>query len=265
VIDILASLRTLTLPANAGPNDPAIVLGDEIPPELVTFYGGTTIISAIIFRKASNLYGYIALLDLLGVTPGMAHGIVVGGTVTQIHVAFQFFPSDAVWQIGSTSTNPPTDVEINASGGGSVVIGCTIDAPLLAPIDAFNATDDLAFTQIAYQTNQQCGLVFTAPASGTVMVMFNVRMESNTAGVRVLASPELAEGNVIGSGTVVLVATDSRCIESANQGRIQAGNYFPVTGLTPGDEYNVELQYKVSTAGNGDMFDQRVTVLPWIG
>jgi hypothetical protein len=97
------------------------------------------------------------------------------------------------------------------------------------------------------------------------MVMFNVRMESNTAGVRVLASPELAEGNVIGSGTVVLVATDSRCIESANQGRIQAGNYFPVTGLTPGDEYNVELQYKVSTAGNGDMFDQRVTVLPWIG
>jgi hypothetical protein len=88
---LFAVLRQLTLPAGAGPNDPAMVLGlsgSAVPAELVTAYGffGFTIITANLYRKDSNDYDYDALLLNGGGTQTIwTHGSVVAGVVTDIY------------------------------------------------------------------------------------------------------------------------------------------------------------------------------------
>lgn len=59
--------QSLTLPPFAGPNDPAIVVGPDIPPEIVAFYAPDTVISVLIFRQSQGNYICFALVDpLLG-------------------------------------------------------------------------------------------------------------------------------------------------------------------------------------------------------
>jgi hypothetical protein len=135
VIDVLASLRTLTLPANAGPNDPAIVIGDEIPPELVAFYG-TSIISAMIFRLTAGNYDYIALISLAGVAPAMATGTVTGGLVNEATVIFQFFATPQTVNIGNAS-----NVGINVGGGGKLDIES--DVNLITSVLAIETGSDI--------------------------------------------------------------------------------------------------------------------------
>lgn len=52
---------SLTVPGTAGPADPAIVIGTDIPQELRDFYG-TGIVSAVIYRYDAVQYGYGAIV-----------------------------------------------------------------------------------------------------------------------------------------------------------------------------------------------------------
>lgn len=53
-----ATLRQLVIPAGAGPGSPAIVIGPDIPPELVTWANlfGITLDAVIIYRRTSTSY-----------------------------------------------------------------------------------------------------------------------------------------------------------------------------------------------------------------
>ncbi len=57
--------QTLTIPPFAGPNDPQIAIGPDIPADLQAFYTaqGTPVVGAIIFRTNAILYTYEAIVS----------------------------------------------------------------------------------------------------------------------------------------------------------------------------------------------------------
>lgn len=86
---VLAGLRTLILPWGAGPNSPAVVLGETIPAELQTFYTTTTglgpVIAVKIMRVDAVTYVYEALVNQGSLLPLMCVGTVSGTDVTELY------------------------------------------------------------------------------------------------------------------------------------------------------------------------------------
>lgn len=76
-------IRTLTIPNNAGSNDPAIIIGPDVPTELQTYYnvGAQRIVAAIIYRLDANDYSYDALITVSG-SMYRASGYTIAGVVT---------------------------------------------------------------------------------------------------------------------------------------------------------------------------------------
>lgn len=70
---------SLTIPSGAGPNDPQIFLGDQIPTELATFYNDAfrSVVAVQLFRLDSRAYGYEAIIVYNnGNVPYRAAGVV---------------------------------------------------------------------------------------------------------------------------------------------------------------------------------------------
>lgn len=129
---------------------------------------------------------------------------------------------------------------------------------------ASSSADELAFNNTSYQQGSTVvGIDFIAPTSGRVMVHWSAQFEPNTAN-RVRVGTAVYEGGVIGSGTVVSAASDDDSLISpdvANQDTgIGRGRF--VSGLTAGDTYNAVIEFKMDTAGNGDIFARKITVIP---
>jgi hypothetical protein len=87
VRSLLAGLRTLILPWGAGPNDPAIVLGEDVPAELVAYYNDALdpgLVQRVqLFRVSATDYEYLALIEVFPTTTAVAMGKVSAGTVRE--------------------------------------------------------------------------------------------------------------------------------------------------------------------------------------
>lgn len=119
------------------------------------------------------------------------------------------------------------------------------------------------------------GVVFTAPRSGKVLIIFYDHLITEKPGSgslinrTAIASARVGTGNVIGSGTEVLAPDLNGAIKAGtrstnNDGVISSGSsYIVLNGLTPGNEYNVEHQYRIntSTMNLARSDDRKVTVL----
>lgn len=138
------------------------------------------------------------------------------------------------------------------------------------PAGDSEGTDETGFTSTSYTAGATpCGVAFVAPTGGQVLILWGVRLECNTASpVRCHASISVRTGGTLGSGTVVSATDDNSSIETPTDAtggsntRIQASRHRRVTGLTPGDTYNVQIEHKMSAAGNGDIFYRDVDVFP---
>lgn len=109
-----------------------------------------------------------------------------------------------------------------------------------------------------------CGVAFVAPTTGRVLVMWSSQVANNTADQACELSPFIREGSVVGSGTTFLASVINnklRLVSPANNGVQHAGMTMLVTGLTPGDSYNVRLDHRVS-GGIGTFIYRKVAVLP---
>lgn len=134
-----------------------------------------------------------------------------------------------------------------------------------------DATDETGFTDTAAYAagGTEVGITFTAPTTGRVVVLWHARFETNTTDVRALVSIQVREGATIGSGTIVSDTTDTSALETSSDdtsvgsnARLQAAMFRIVTGLTAGDTYNVRTMHRMSAAGNGDIFDRSIAVIP---
>lgn len=133
---------------------------------------------------------------------------------------------------------------------------------------ASDATDEANFNTITYTLGATIvGVVFQAPTSGTVLLIYGARLSLNSAtAARVMLTAEVRAGSSIGSGTVVAAANDAWAIEIGPTAsmRLGAGQSQPVSGLTPGTSYNVSLWHRnvTAVASAASIFDRNISVIP---
>lgn len=105
-------------------------------------------------------------------------------------------------------------------------------------------------------------LTFIAPASGKVIVHNSAFVDNSTSG-RTFLSWIIRTGAVIGSGVTFFAVSDVHAIENVNVNDITAGRAYEVTGLTPGDSYNIRQSGRVTT-GVGEFQYRHLLVQPVI-
>lgn len=115
--------------------------------------------------------------------------------------------------------------------------------------NAIALTNVTGYSETFTSSNTPAAVVFTAPASGAVLIHNNAWLDHRDTGTarRTYLGWIIREGAVIGSGTVVQNAIDANAIHNNDIGEIQTGKVTLVTGLAPGEEYNVRQAGKVST------------------
>lgn len=126
--------------------------------------------------------------------------------------------------------------------------------------DRQDASDTSTSTSYTTTDMTTCGTAFIAPASGRVLVHIGALLDNNGANTTFL-SFEVRQGDVVGSGTVVQAAIDNNSISWLNVNEADFGRSFVISGLTPGDDYNVRLMHKTS-AGTLTLQYRTVVVEP---
>lgn len=109
------------------------------------------------------------------------------------------------------------------------------------------------------------GVAFIAPPSGAVYVAGRAAAGNNTLNAFSLLDFEVRNGSTIGSGTVVRASVNGNAgvfqSSVANaQGMVVTDDI--VTGLTPGNTYNVALTYQTGGTGTSSYNRRHITVLP---
>jgi hypothetical protein len=124
--------------------------------------------------------------------------------------------------------------------------GSLIDEEQQAEDAAQDAND--TSTSLTYTTADMasCGTAFVAGPTGKILVHVSARMDHSTDAPTRL-SFEIREGNVVGSGAVFLAADDTRSVSNQNVNQLMLGITFPVTGLTAGADYNVQLLHRTTS------------------
>jgi hypothetical protein len=140
----------------------------------------------------------------------------------------------------------------------------------LRPQEHFQTANDT--TSAGYVGGTQNGIAFTAPPSGQVKVGFGGHLGSNSVVLSTSTpasrmSDHVRNGLTIGSGSDVMAADDERSLPFFN---FNAGAGFKygwvwmehlVTGLTPGNNYNVVTVFKEITGGATAAVDNRRLVV----
>lgn len=141
--------------------------------------------------------------------------------------------------------------------------------------EASNSTNRSHALDTAY-TGDGDGVTFVAPATGKVMIMFHDRMDFEKAGTAsvitryISGNVQVRTGSIVGSGTAVNTPTivDGNQVGSKsnnNDGEAaSATSWITASGLTPGNDYNVEHVYLVNSDTNINLADstsRRVLVM----
>lgn len=106
------------------------------------------------------------------------------------------------------------------------------------------------------------GIAFVAPTSGKVIIHNSARVFNNGAN-RTYFSWVLRNGAVVGSGTTVFAANDTWAVQSSATPKEGAfGRALLVTGLTPGNSYNVRQAMKVDAASTATSQFRQIVVKP---
>jgi hypothetical protein len=110
-------------------------------------------------------------------------------------------------------------------------------------------------------TSNVAGTAFTAPPSGNITVLWScgIAVTSSFA----LVSFEIRVGSVVGSGTLWKAADDNIQIQGTSTTETSGSTFYPISGLTPGNVYNIRLMYRTQSSTVTGTFNRpRVQVLP---
>lgn len=105
------------------------------------------------------------------------------------------------------------------------------------------------------------GIAFRCGATGNHRFQWAAGLGHSVANGATLVSWELRLNSVIGSGAVVLAASDDRAIEN-NGGNRQYGSFYEITGLTPGLAYNIRLMYRSGSGASATIIRRRMSITP---
>lgn len=138
--------------------------------------------------------------------------------------------------------------------------GSLIQAEPQAGSDAQVTVDTSTSTSYTTADMTPCGTAFVAPSSGKVLVHISSRLDNSGAN-STYVSYRIGTGTSVGAGTQVVAPSDAQSLENFNVNQFTAGRSFLVTGLTAGNDYNVQLMHRVS-AGTATLIDRYVSVEP---
>jgi hypothetical protein len=116
----------------------------------------------------------------------------------------------------------------------------------LAPLDSGTITST-SFVATRTGGTNPTGVAFVVPDSGVVTIAWACGLLHSGASFTI-CSFEIRTGGTIGTGTVHTAATDSRAIQATGTNEVQAGRTSRITGLTPGNTFNVQLMYRTQAA-----------------
>lgn len=124
-------------------------------------------------------------------------------------------------------------------------------------------TTSTTFTN-SLTTTLICGIAFVAPATGSVVVLYQASGRNGTAGAFTIIEFEVKTGSTVGSGSVFRpsdenIASTFQSDSAGQQG--QHGGHDLVTGLTPGSAYNACIVYRVNTASTGTFNRRKITIM----
>lgn len=95
-----------------------------------------------------------------------------------------------------------------------------------------------------------CGVAFTAPASGVVIIINNGWSNNGSSASQAAStSIQIRTGASVGSGTIVLAASDDNSIAIWGVNATSGSWANRVTGLTAGNSYNIQQLFRVTGGG----------------
>lgn len=145
-------------------------------------------------------------------------------------------------------------------GAGNIIYASDVAMTMSTNSDSTaRTTTSTSFTSTLTAANI-CGVSFTAPPSGKVVVLFDADQDNSLSGF-CATSIAIRTGSTVGSGTSVLAAAFANSKIDYNGAQSRGGVSHPQTGLTPGTVYNAYLEHLTST-GTGTFQWRTVIVLP---
>lgn len=168
----------------------------------------------------------------------------------------------------SNAPNVPQDVQNLAEDVEAKIV--TVDAAVAAlqnPADiglnveqlTSGTTSSTSYTA-TLTGGTACGLAFTAPASGKVIILHNCRLSASTTAQLAYSTIRIRTGASIGSGTDVLAADDNYSVSTKDDFVEGKGRSKMQTGLTAGVSYNVQQLYR-SSSGAATFLGKELIVL----
>lgn len=272
----------VTAPPFAGPDEDRFTFGQDLPAELIAYYAaeGYTTIGGIVMYHPPDEYEWIILaLNAAGRgticigtrnTAGLVDCMQIRASagLPLPRISFGEFVDNPGIMILESLFDLTFGARVTADPGAEMVgnTGATF-----LWVDMRHASDEQttastrAVTTYANLTNI-AGTDFIAPASGTVTIHYTARLSNNSATSGAALTPWVGEGGTVGAGTEVLAASDANMLlkqEVSSASRdYRFGGQKPLSGLTPGDTYNVSMRGRAVTAGTATFDDITTTVIP---
>ncbi|WP_213451599.1 hypothetical protein [Rhizomonospora bruguierae] len=168
-------------------------------------------------------------------------------------------------------TIPITGSPVSVAGFAKPAVDAITDldkrVKTLEPGDAIPASNDqpseVTTSSTGFVANASvCGTGFTAPLSGRVVVMWAAVIRATSGAGFGVCSYELRTGSDVGSGAVVVAPSLDRGCQNSGTSTVASSTFHCVTGLTPGDTYNVQLMYASQTGTTSGFARRRLLIIP---
>jgi hypothetical protein len=188
------------------------------------------------------------------------------GTVVQLYqagyadVAISGVTVPGVPVLAGVSVTTGAVVQILTHRGSMLVLGA-VQTSLGATLYSENVNEvSTASTSFAAAASNNVGGFFQFPGSGRVEIHWGGELYADAAAGPVI-SIEIRTGTTVGSGTIVLGASDDYAARSFNQQREQFSTFYVWSGGTPNTAYNIRCLYR-TTASTGRFSRRRILVRP---
>lgn len=171
-------------------------------------------------------------------------------------------PWNLFYPASTDDVRPYEDIQSLATSVATALSGLVANMAAVVNADATSRTTTTTSYTSTLSPANICGVAFTAPASGKVLIGWRLAMANSGANFTA-CSPAISTGNVVGAGTPFLAGDDGRTISTDSTTFEGQGAPLLVTGLTPGTVYNAFLTHRVA-GGTGTFLRREINVIPQI-
>jgi len=160
---------------------------------------------------------------------------------------------------GSVTSDGPFTFSGGATDLGSVMSGKTIT---IDGSDLTTMSGNIWKHTYPASGVVECSVLFAAPPSGKVFILFGARMESSVAGTRAQCTIELFQGED-DTGTRIIEPLGDRSIDIATANASTGSWFWGSANLIPGENYYVRLSQRMANnTGFGTIWGRYLTVIP---